>query len=59
MVEMGPAVEEAIIEAARQLGADLVMLGTSARTGTRRLYLGPRVERVLTGCPCPVAVLNS
>lgn len=59
MVEMGPAVEEAIIEAARQLGSDLVMLGTSARTGTRRLYLGPRVERVLTGCPCPVAVLNS
>jgi nucleotide-binding universal stress UspA family protein len=59
MVEIGPAVEEAILGIADQIGADLVVLGTSARTGTRRLYLGPRVERVLTGCPCPVAVLNS
>ncbi|MDR9452269.1 MAG: universal stress protein, partial [Acidimicrobiia bacterium] len=42
MVETGPEVEEAILQAARQIGADLVVLGTSARTGTRRLYLGPR-----------------
>ena len=59
MVEMGPEVAEAIVTAARQRGADLVVLGTSARTGTQRLYLGPRVERVLTDSPCPVAVLNS
>jgi Kef-type K+ transport system membrane component KefB len=59
MVEMGREVDEAILQAAGQIGADLVVLGTSARTGTRRLYLGPRVERILTGCPCPVAVLNS
>ncbi|MDH3262058.1 MAG: cation:proton antiporter [Acidimicrobiia bacterium] len=59
MVELGPEVDEAILQAARQIGADLVVLGTSARTGTRRLYLGPRVERILTGSPCPVAVLNS
>jgi Kef-type K+ transport system membrane component KefB len=59
MVEMGTAVDEAILLAARQIAADLVVLGTSARTGTRRLYLGPRVERVLIACPCPVAVFNS
>jgi len=59
MVEMGPAVEEAVLAIAQQIGADLVVLGTSARTGTRRLYLGPRVERVLIACPCPVAVFNS
>ncbi len=59
MVEMGPEVAETIVTAARQLGADLIVLGTSARTGTQRLYLGPRVERVLTDSPCPVAVFNS
>ena len=59
MVEMGPEVAEAIVTAAGQIGADLVVLGTSARTGTQRLYLGPRVDRVLTGSPCSVAVLNS
>jgi len=59
MVEMCPEVAEAIVTAARQIGADLVVLGTSARTGTQRLYLGPRVERVLTDSPCSVAVLNS
>ncbi|MGQ0849394.1 MAG: cation:proton antiporter domain-containing protein [Actinomycetota bacterium] len=58
-VRMGPEPEEAILETARRIGADLVVLGTSVRSASRRLFLGPRVERVLAGCPCPVVVLNT
>jgi nucleotide-binding universal stress UspA family protein len=59
MIEMSGEVEAAILGAAVDFGADLIVLGTSARTGTQRLYFGPRVERVLIGSPCPVVVINS
>lgn len=58
-VRMGPEPEEAILATARRVGADLVVLGTSVRVGSTRLFLGPRVERLLAACPCPVVVLNS
>ena len=58
-VRMGPEPEEAIIEAARRVDADLVVLGTGVRAVSSRLFLGPRVERILAACPCPVVVLNS
>ncbi len=59
MIEMSGNVETAILSAAADFGADLVVLGTSARTGTQRLYFGPRVERILVGSTCPVVVINS
>ncbi|MDH3250519.1 MAG: cation:proton antiporter, partial [Acidimicrobiia bacterium] len=59
MVEMATDVESAIIEAAGRFEADLIVLGTAARAGTRRLFLGPRVEHVLLEAACPVVVLNS
>lgn len=59
MIEMGPEVDTAILTAAEQFGADLIVLGTAARTGTTRLYLGERVEQILTRSTCPVIVLNS
>jgi nucleotide-binding universal stress UspA family protein len=58
-VRMGPKPEEAILDTARRVSADLVVLGTSVRAGSSRLFLGPRVERILSSCPCPVVVLNS
>ncbi|MGH8926784.1 MAG: cation:proton antiporter [Acidimicrobiia bacterium] len=58
-VRMGPDPEEAILDTARRVDADLVVLGTSVRAASQRLYLGPRVERVLAACPCPVVVLNT
>lgn len=51
--------DQAIIERARELGADLIVLGTSVSVGSDRLYLGPRVERILANAPCPVVVVNS
>ncbi len=58
-IKMGHEPEEAILDIARRVGADLVVLGTSVRAGSRRLFLGPRVERILSACPCPVVVLNT
>jgi nucleotide-binding universal stress UspA family protein len=52
----GPA--RAIVSMANQPGqADLVILGTDVRPGNR-LYLGPRVEKVLQHCRASVIVVN-
>jgi nucleotide-binding universal stress UspA family protein len=59
MIEMNADIVAAISDAAQAFEADLIVLGTSARTGLNRLFLGPRVEGILLGAPCPVAVLNS
>jgi Kef-type K+ transport system membrane component KefB/nucleotide-binding universal stress UspA family protein len=59
LVEYGPNPEDAIVDVAHRIGADLVVLGTSVRAGTTRLYLGTRVEAVLGRCSAPVAVLNT
>ncbi len=37
---------------------DLMILGTAVRAGSQRLYLGPKVERLLTDPGCAVIVLN-
>lgn len=59
MIQMSDTVDLGIVDAARSIDADLIVLGTSARSGTVRLYLGPRVEGILVGSTCPVVVLNS
>lgn len=52
-----PGVE--ILSAINGLRADLVVLGISVRAGRDRLFLGPRVERILRDSPVPVLILNS
>jgi nucleotide-binding universal stress UspA family protein len=37
---------------------DLIVVGTSVRAGSRQLYLGPKVDRLLAEAPCPVIILN-
>jgi nucleotide-binding universal stress UspA family protein len=34
-------------------------LGTGLRSGSDRLFLGPRVEHILDNASCPVVVINS
>lgn len=58
-VEIGDFPEDVILRAASEYGFDLVVLGTELKPGTEKLYLGPRVERILNDCTCPVAVFNS
>jgi len=48
-----------ILETAREEHVDLIVLGTNVRAGSERLYLGPKVERVLRNALCPVMIVNS
>ena len=52
-------VESGVLRAVEEIGADLLVLGTSVRAGTTHLHLGPKVERLLREAPCSVIVLNT
>lgn len=58
-VRVASSPDAAIVEVAEQLGHDLIILGTDVHPGSERLFLGPRVERILDAAPCPVIVVNS
>jgi nucleotide-binding universal stress UspA family protein len=58
-VRVGSSPEAAILELAREQKIDLILLGTDLRPGSSRLFLGPRVERILNNAPCPVLVVNA
>jgi len=48
----------AIVEAARETGADLIVMGTMGRTGLTRLVMGSVAEEVLRSAPCPVLTVR-
>lgn len=48
----------AIPEAARALGADLIVMGTRGHTGLKHVLLGSVAERTLRSAPCPVLTLK-
>lgn len=48
----------AIIEQARKLSADLIVMGTHGRRGLRRLTLGSDAEMVLRSSPVPVLMVR-
>jgi Kef-type K+ transport system membrane component KefB len=58
-VRVAPGPEEVIVRLTQREEVDLVILGTSLRAATEKLYLGPGVERVLRKVSCPVVLLNS
>ena len=43
---------------ARDLGADLVVMGTRGRSGLKRAFLGSTAERTVQLAPCPVIVTH-
>lgn len=47
-----------IVEQARHLPADLVIMGTHGRSGPRRWVLGSVTEKVLRTSPCPVLTVG-
>ncbi|HET7274199.1 MAG TPA: cation:proton antiporter [Longimicrobiaceae bacterium] len=57
-VREAPDAESVILGLAMEESMDLIILGTDVRPGSGRLFLGPRVERILHDSPCPVLVLN-
>lgn len=47
-----PATE--IVETAKQVGADMIVMSTHGRTGLSRLLMGSVAEAVVRRAPCPV-----
>lgn len=50
-----PAAE--IRAAARRIGADVIVIGMSARSGVKRLFKGGVADRLLKAAPCPILAL--
>jgi nucleotide-binding universal stress UspA family protein len=50
---------EAIAEAAKELDAGLIVMGTHGRTGPARFFLGSVASRVTTLAPCPVLTVRA
>jgi nucleotide-binding universal stress UspA family protein len=57
-VETGPVVA-AILEAARTLPADLIVMGSRGRTGLAHVVLGSIAEATVRAAPCPVLSVKS
>jgi nucleotide-binding universal stress UspA family protein len=54
----GQAPDE-IVRVAREVGCDLIVMGTHGRTGLGRLLMGNTAESVLPEANCPVIILKS
>jgi nucleotide-binding universal stress UspA family protein len=52
------AAAEAIVQAAHERGAALIVMGTHGRTGVRKMFLGSVAERVVATAPCPVLTVR-
>jgi len=50
---------ERICESARELGANLIVMGTHGRTGFAHAFLGSVTERTLRSAPCPVLAVRA
>lgn len=57
VVRTGTPFEE-ICQAAKKLGADLIVLTTRGQTGLKRVWLGSTAERVVRHAPCPVLAVR-
>lgn len=58
-VKVGTEPEQVILEIAQKENYDLIILGTDVLPASDRLFLGPRVERILKNASCPVLILNT
>jgi len=55
--EGDPATE--IVRVAREINANLIVMGTHGRTGLSRLLMGSVAEHVMRQAPCPVLTLKT
>ncbi len=55
---MNPIPAEAIVEAAAQVGADLILMASHGRRGLGALLLGSETQKVLTHSTLPVLVVR-
>jgi universal stress protein A len=57
-VRRGPAARQ-ILEAARERGSDLIVMGTRGLTGVAHVLMGSVAEKVVRLAPCPVLTLHA
>lgn len=57
-VVRGGVAHISIVDRARQIGADLIVMGTHGRSGLSHLLMGSVAEKVLRSAPCPVLVVR-
>jgi universal stress protein A len=50
---------EAVVQVAREMGADLIVIGTSGRSRLARLVLGSTAEQVCHTAPCSVLAVRA
>ena len=56
-VRLGSA-ETEIVEVAKELAADLIVIGTHGRTGLAHFFLGSVAEKIVRTAPCPVLTVR-
>src|SRR5439155_18076193 len=57
-VRVSPDAAEAIVEYAKDVHADIIVVGTHGRSGVSRLLMGSVAEHVVRTAPCPVLVVR-
>ena len=50
--------EDAIVDYAAEIGADLIVIGTHGRTGLSKLFMGSVAGRVVSMATCPVLTVR-
>jgi len=55
----GGIAHEAIVRAADDLKADMLVLGTHGRTGVTKFFMGSVAARVVATAPCPVLTVRA
>jgi nucleotide-binding universal stress UspA family protein len=53
------AIGDILVDAAREAGAELIVMGTHGRTGVRRLVLGSAAAHLLRHADCPVVAVHA
>lgn len=59
VIETPGSIGDAIVDAAREAGADLIVVGTHGRRGVERMLLGSVAERVVRYADGPVATVRA
>jgi len=57
LVRFGP-VAAAVVEVAREHGADLIIIGSNVRGGLSRLFPGAIADEIVHNAPCPVLLVR-
>jgi nucleotide-binding universal stress UspA family protein len=57
-VRVSPNAADAIVDFAKQVHADVIVVGTHGRSGVSRLLMGSVAEHVVRSAPCPVLVVR-